>query len=241
VQQSAVEPRSSRRRVGSEAAEQGVEADEAWLTPELRSLTQCWTDLRRSNGVAIRVVATCILGLTLSACSASEEPFPEVRGRQAPEPCLKPLPPPSFVVRQGSDSAHCVSEAGRTSGVEVQVIVSSDGRAISIQQGLDLCLTVGPDGVIQERYELSGDEKRCILGALEDWRFAGVDTCWPVTTSITIGATHARRRQQTARGSVGAVQQVDEADSRRTVWVEGRLQLIHVLCGRVDAPVGGRR
>ena len=77
----------------SGAAQQGVEADEAWSTSELRSLTPGWTDLAASEGNdTIASVSNCpmmtlralvLLGVLVIPSCAVDEPLPPV---QAAEP-----------------------------------------------------------------------------------------------------------------------------------------------------------
>lgn len=126
-----------------------------------------------------------LLAATLVACDASESPQPEARDRRAPDVCLDPLPPPAFVVRQGSDPSACLPEGAR--GVLVSIAVSADGRAQSVDQGIDLCLTETADGRIESAHKLVEGERQCILHALRDWRFLRVETCHPVTTSLSLG------------------------------------------------------
>jgi hypothetical protein len=144
-------------------------------------------------------LASGLLVVALMACGISEESLPEVRSQRAPELCLDPLPPPSFVVRRGSDPLRCLPEQERAKRVDVSIVVSADGGAEAVEQTLDLCLTEGPDGTIESTPRLSEIEKRCILGALQDWRFAGVDTCRPVTAHVALSRTTMEARRHSAQ------------------------------------------
>ncbi len=70
----------------------------------------------------------------------------------------------------------------------MSIVVAADGGAKAVEQTLDLCLTEHPDGTSESTPRLSEIEKRCILEALQDWHFAGVDTCRPVTATVLAAA-----------------------------------------------------
>lgn len=118
-----------------------------------------------------------------------------MRTHPAAQLCLKPLPPPASVLQRGSDPGQCIPTAAEKGDVSVQVVVSARGRAVSVRQQHDLCLTVEPDGEVQSKYVLSAEEEGCILRMLRDWRFVGIDTCWPVTTSVAVGPGVNGRRE----------------------------------------------
>lgn len=171
--------------------------------------------------MAIKVAAGGLLGVALSACLLGDEPLPEVRIRQTPEPCLELLPPPSFVIKRGSDPAHCLPARGHAVGVDLQVTVSSDGHASSVEQVFDLCLTVGPEGEVQEPYyTLSDNEKGCVEEALRDWRFTGIETCWPVTASVSIGPVQPKKRRTAGESRGGP--RVEPGERRRRGWEAAR-------------------
>ena len=82
----------------------------------------------------------------------------------------------------------------------VSIAVSADGRAQSVGQGIDLCLTETPDGRTMPVHPLADRERACIVDALQDWRFLRVETCHPVTTSLSLGRSERTFDADACRG-----------------------------------------
>ena len=137
----------------------------------------------------MKSIAAAATLLALCACSLGEEELPKVRVRSTPEPCGMPGPPPALVMTAAADPAHCLPQAVRARGLDVAVQVAADGRAIAVEDALDLCLTVGPDGKVVPKHQLSASEKLCILEDLHEWRFVAVESCWPVFAHVSLGGT----------------------------------------------------
>ena len=134
----------------------------------------------------MRTVATGALLLLLVACPLGEDELPKVHVRSTPEPCVMPGPPLALVTTIGADPSHCLPVPVRTRGLNVVVGVSREGRATAVEDLLDLCLDIGKE---YPKHRLSVREKECILEDLSDWRFAGVETCWPVFAHVSVGGT----------------------------------------------------
>lgn len=136
---------------------------------------------------AVRAGAAIAVLLAFVGCTVGDVELPNARRWNSPEPCEMAMPPPAPVVRTAADPAHCLPQAVRNRGADVLVRVSPDGRAIAVNDLIDLCLTVGPSGKVFTKHELSDGEKQCILADLREWRFAGIETCWPVFAYVHLG------------------------------------------------------
>jgi hypothetical protein len=143
----------------------------------------------------MRANAAAVSLLLFAACNARDVQLPRVQGQTSPEPCQMPAPPPALVSTTGADPAHCLPQGVRARGLDVQVLVSAEGRAVAVEDAFDLCLVVGLDGKVIPKHTLGADEKQCVLGALRDWRFTTVTTCWPVSTHVRLGGRRGRDAQ----------------------------------------------
>ena len=136
----------------------------------------------------MRAIAPVILLLAIVACAGRDVQLPEAPVLSAAEPCEMPAPPPAAPITNGADPTHCLPRNVRARGLNVEVQVSAGGRATEVADVIDLCLVVGRDGRVLPTHVLEASEKQCILADLQEWRFAGVETCRPVFAQVHLGA-----------------------------------------------------
>jgi hypothetical protein len=158
--------------------------------------------MKRTSGIAVVCLAL--------ACTPQEDALPEPYGEWGGEPCIMPIAPSGTATAlvRGKDPSHCLPPAVAERGLDVEVAVSAEGRAIVVSPSstIYLCGPFGPDGMLVPRYELDDEAARCILKDLQDWRFAGVYGCGRQTAELTLGGPEdaPEPRTETARASVAS-------------------------------------
>ena len=159
----------------------------------IRVLDRPYEGARRGKGGENdrdRGFPACLLRLQRRGRGASES------GRAKLTRAVLDTRTPAGLGRQRGRGSSTLSPTFRTEkGLTVQVEVSSAGRAVAVEDLLDLCLTVGPDGKVLPQHMLSDDEKRCILKDLRAWRFAGVETCWPLAAYVHVGGARTAKTE----------------------------------------------
>jgi len=116
--------------------------------------------------VAARAFTAGVSLALLCACFLREEELPKVHAQPTAEPCWMPAPPPALTIAVGADPAHCLPEPVRARGLDVLVRLSPDGRPTAVEDVLDLCLIIGPNGKEIPKHQLSVGEKQCIVESL---------------------------------------------------------------------------
>ena len=135
----------------------------------------------------MRAQAALAAALVLAvACASGDAELPRVAGH-AEATCDMPPAAPALVLEPGGDPSRCVVLPAGARWPSLAVEVSPDGRAIRVEDVVDLCLVVDASGRVIPRHVLSSGEKACMLRELATWRFAGVRTCQPVYATVSLG------------------------------------------------------
>ena len=136
-----------------------------------------------------------VMAVAVFACGGSSElPIPK---RSTREPCDWPDPPLAEAIIRATKLSHCLPTSVRRSGVALHAKLSAAGRVVAVDQPLTLCLTMTPDGKIEEPYTLDEKARSCLLRELKSWRFNTVATCRGNYAYVEVSETADDRRAQT--------------------------------------------
>jgi hypothetical protein len=156
------------------AAEQGVEADEAWLTSELRSLTPV---LGRPKGAGLRWMAIGTMGVALTGCSIEPSPSPKATPLPAIfEPAQACIELPFEPAIHAATGRECVPTQFAEHGLPLEVTVRR-GNVTSFRF-YSQC--------VGRVYEVDPGVRRCIRAALKGWRFDYMRPQCPGTASRAV-------------------------------------------------------
>jgi len=136
-----------------------------------------------------RAQAALAAALVLAvACASGDTELPQVAAH-AEVACDMPPAAPALILEPGGDPSRCVVLPSGARWPSLAVEVSPDGRAIGIQDVVDLCLVVDGSGREIPTHVLSPGERACVLEELASWRFAAVRTCRPVYGTVPLGGS----------------------------------------------------